>query len=82
MQGLLARLPDLNSTAYLVQMFDSTLIRAHVPAAGTIGGSRVRRLRGSFSTKILVQMNLHALLILDPSVRHRGIFPDAGHDGA
>ena len=30
-------------TAHLVQMFDSTVIRAHVSAAGAKGGSRARR---------------------------------------
>ncbi|GAA0586424.1 hypothetical protein GCM10009416_26030 [Craurococcus roseus] len=30
-------------TAHLVQMLDSTVVRAHVSAAGAIGGSRARR---------------------------------------
>ena len=38
-QMLAARSP----TAHLVQMFDSTVVRAHVSAAGAKGGSRVRR---------------------------------------
>lgn len=33
----------LSRTAHLVQMFDSTIIRAHVSAAGAKGGSRARR---------------------------------------
>ena len=37
-------LADLNATAHLVQMFDSTTVRAHVSAAGAKGGSRARRL--------------------------------------
>lgn len=36
-------LAGLSETAHLVQMFDSTVIRAHVSAAGAKGGSRVRR---------------------------------------
>jgi len=37
-------LANLSSSAHLVQMFDSTVVRAHVSAAGAKGGSRVRRL--------------------------------------
>ena len=36
-------LASLSSSARLVQMFDSTVVRAHVSAAGAKGGSRVRR---------------------------------------
>ena len=36
-------LAGLSRTARLVQMFDSTIIRAHVSAAGAKGGSRARR---------------------------------------
>ena len=36
-------LAELSRTAHLVQMFDSTVIRAHVSAAGAKGGSRARR---------------------------------------
>ena len=36
-------LAGLSRTAHLVQMFDSTVIRAHVSAAGAKGGSRARR---------------------------------------
>lgn len=39
-----AMLAGLSETAHLVQMFDSTVIRAHVSAAGAKGGKRVRRL--------------------------------------
>jgi hypothetical protein len=39
-------LAGLSGTAHLVQMFDSTVIRAHVSAAGAKGGSRVRRSGG------------------------------------
>jgi transposase len=36
-------LASLSRTAHLVQMFDSTIVRAHVSAAGAKGGRRVRR---------------------------------------
>jgi transposase len=37
-------LAGLSSSAHLVQMFDSTVVRAHVSAAGTKGGKKTRRL--------------------------------------
>ena len=37
-------LAALSSSARLVQMFDSTVVRAHVSAAGAKGGSKVRLL--------------------------------------
>jgi transposase len=33
-----------SQTAHLMQMFDSTVVRAHVSAAGAKGGSKIRRL--------------------------------------
>ena len=39
-----AMLAGLSGTAHLVQMFDSTVIRAHVSAAGAKGGNQARRL--------------------------------------
>jgi transposase len=36
-------LASLSGSAHLVQMFDSTVVRAHVSAAGAKGGSRARR---------------------------------------
>ena len=36
-------LASLSRTAHLVQMFDSTIVRAHVSAAGAKGGRAVRR---------------------------------------
>src|SRR5215207_179193 len=36
-------LAAMSQTAHLVQMFDSTIVRAHVSAAGAKGGSRIRR---------------------------------------
>lgn len=45
-EDFFAMLAGLSDTAHLVQMFDSTIIRAHVSAAGAKGGSRVRRWGG------------------------------------
>ena len=36
-------LAETSKTAHLVQMFDSTVVRAHVSAAGAKGGNRIRR---------------------------------------
>ena len=36
-------LAAMSRTAHLVQMFDSTVVRAHVSAAGAKGGRRIRR---------------------------------------
>src|SRR3954471_7266586 len=36
-------LAEQSPTAHLVQFFDSTVVRAHVSAAGAKGGSRTRR---------------------------------------
>src|ERR1700737_592250 len=36
-------LAELSETAHLVQMFDSTVVRAHVSAAGAKGGRTARR---------------------------------------
>ena len=35
-------LAETSQTAHLVQMFDSTVVRAHVSAAGAKGGSKIR----------------------------------------
>jgi transposase len=43
-EDFFAMLAGLSGSAHLVQMFDSTIIRAHVSAAGAKGGSRARRL--------------------------------------
>jgi transposase len=37
-------LASLSTSAHLVQMFDSTVVRAHVSAAGAKGGKRAKRL--------------------------------------
>lgn len=42
-EAFFATLAETSATAHLVQMVDSTVIRAHVSAAGAKGGSRVRR---------------------------------------
>ena len=36
-------LAETSQTAHLVQMFDSTVVRGHVSAAGAKGGSKMRR---------------------------------------
>lgn len=36
-------LAQCSTTAHLVQMFDSTVVRAHVSAAGAKGGRKIRR---------------------------------------
>jgi transposase len=36
-------LAGMSSSAHLIQMFDSTIVRAHVSAAGAKGGSKARR---------------------------------------
>ena len=49
-------LAALSESAHLVQMFDSTVARAHVSAAGAKGGQddqALGRSRGGFSTKIV-----------------------------
>jgi transposase len=48
-------LASMSSTAHLIQMFDSTVVRAHVSAAGAKGGREgqaLSRSRGGFITKI------------------------------
>ena len=37
-------LAEQSQTAHLVQFFDSTVVRAHVSAAGAKGGNKIRRL--------------------------------------
>lgn len=39
-------LAAMSETAHLVQMFDSTVVRAHVSAAGAKGGKMIKRLAG------------------------------------
>jgi transposase len=36
-------LASMSATAHLIQMFDSTIVRAHVSAAGAKGGKRAKR---------------------------------------
>ncbi len=42
-EALFQRLAETSQTAHLVQMFDSTVVRGHVSAAGVKGGSKIRR---------------------------------------
>jgi transposase len=42
-EAMLALLAETSSTAHLVQMIDSTIVRAHVSAAGAKGGRGARR---------------------------------------
>ena len=42
-EAMFQSLAALSKTAHLVQMFDSTVVRAHVSAAGAKGGSKIRR---------------------------------------
>src|SRR5205085_11775242 len=42
-EAMLAILAAMSGTAHLVQMVDSTIVRAHVSAAGAKGGSTARR---------------------------------------
>lgn len=42
-EDFFAMLAGLSGSAHLVQMFDSTITRAHVSAAGAKGGSKARR---------------------------------------
>jgi transposase len=54
-------LAAMSQTAHLVQMFDSTVVRAHVSAAGAKGGQdgqALGRSRGGFSTKIHLKVDL------------------------
>ena len=54
-------LAAMSETAHLVQMFDSTVVRAHVSAAGAKGGQddqALGRSRGGFSTKIHLKVDL------------------------
>ena len=41
-EAMLALLTEMSSTAHLVQRVDSTIVRAHVSAAGAKGGTRAR----------------------------------------
>jgi transposase len=59
-------LAESSETAHLVQMLDSTVIRAHVSAAGAKGGQENQALgksRGGFSTKIHVKVDFEGMPI-------------------
>jgi len=55
----------MSPTAHLVQMFDSTIVRAHVSAAGSKGARKpgARAFRGGFSTKIHLKTDFDGLPI-------------------
>src|SRR4028119_2485156 len=42
-EAFIDALAAMSQTAHLAQMFDSTVVRAHVSAAGAKGGNRIRR---------------------------------------
>ena len=44
--GVFDTLAAMSSTAHILQMFDSTVVRAHVSAAGAKGGKKGRRSGG------------------------------------
>jgi transposase len=62
-------LAAMSQTAHLVQMFDSTVVRAHVSAAGAKGGKKIRRSAGraaasrrkSISRPILTASQSHSI---------------------
>ena len=59
-------LAAMSETAHLVQMFDSTVVRAHVSAAGAKGGQHdqaLGRSRGGFSTKVHLKTDFGGLPI-------------------
>jgi transposase len=60
-EALFQSVADCSLTAGIVQMFDSTSIRAHVSAAGAKGGQQneaLGRSRGGFGTKLHVKCDL------------------------
>jgi transposase len=59
-------LAETSPTAHLVQMLDSTVVRAHVSAAGAKGGQKhqaLGRSRGGFSSKIHLKTDFDGLPI-------------------
>ena len=58
-------LAAMSETAHLVQMFDSTVVRAHVSAAGAKGGSMIRHLaaRVAIPTKVHLKTDFGGLPI-------------------
>ena len=43
LEAMFDTMASMSSSAHLVQMFDSTVVRAHVSAAGAKGGNKARR---------------------------------------
>jgi transposase len=56
-------LASMSSTAHLLQMFDSTVVRAHVSAAGAKEGQALGRSRGGFTTKIHAKSDASGAII-------------------
>jgi transposase len=66
MEAFFQLLAETSKTAHLVQMLDSTVVRAHVSAAGAKGGQGNQALghsRGGFSSKIHLKTDLDGLPI-------------------
>jgi transposase len=66
MEAFLQLLAETSKTAHLVQMLDSTVVRAHVSAAGAKGGQQTQSLgrsRGGFGCKIHLKTDLDGLPI-------------------
>ena len=55
----------MSASAHLIQMFDSTIVRAHVSAAGAKGGKgqALGRWRGGFTTKIHAKADASGTII-------------------
>jgi transposase len=66
MEAFFQLLAETSPTAHLVQMLDSTVVRAHVSAAGAKGGQQNQALgqsRGGFSSKIHLKTDFDGLAI-------------------
>ena len=83
-------LASMSSSAHLIQMFDSTIVRAHVSAAGAKGGKKrqaLGRSRGGFTTKIHAKSDASGDIIAfdltggeASDARHFDILLDIGPD--
>jgi transposase len=86
-------LASMSSTAHLLQMFDSTVVRAHVSAAGAKGGKKGRRsgARGAASPRRSTQnrtppgpsspstRHFETLLDIGPDIQPRAVICDKGY---
>ena len=82
-------LAAMSSSAHLIQMFDSTIVRAHVSAAGAKGAGTAgaRMLRGGFTTKIHAKSDASGDIIAfdltggeASDARHFNVLLDIGPD--